>query len=177
MTAIVRWPGDDAEAWNRCELDGLEVPGLAIVKVKLSDELDIKKPKGLHGATITRQGRNPAKVSILVRMWEPEQFAAFQAIVVPLRPKVGRGNESSPVHIIHPKTMLWGIDKVIIQEIDDSNGERGDLYDVTFDCIEHFPPPKNVPATKTDTKLKTYENSVRSTAPPVAKPSATSSGP
>ena len=63
----VPWPDENPDAWNVCELGGLDMPGLANVKVRLSEELDIKKPKGGHGATITHQGYNPARVTITLR--------------------------------------------------------------------------------------------------------------
>jgi hypothetical protein len=177
MSAKIPWPDDNPAAWNRCELGGLDMPGLALVKVRLSEELDIKKPKGAHGATITRQGYNPAKVTILLRMWEAEQFEAFQDVVVPLRPKVGGGRSAEPLSIVHPRAALWGIQAVSILSIDDS-GDRGDRYDVTFECVEHFPPPKNVVATKTDSRAAPpRDNVLRAEPQNMPKPSAAGAGP
>jgi hypothetical protein len=165
------WPDDAPHEWDRCELGRLELPGLVRVRVRMSQEIDVKKPKGAHGATTTLQGINPARVTITLRMWNAEQFRTFQAVVVPLRSKVGKGDEKGAVDIEHPKTKMWGIRAVLIQEIDDDAGEQGDLYDVTFDCIEHRP-SSATNATKTpkapDTLGASDPNAIRKPDPPSA---------
>jgi hypothetical protein len=171
----VPWPDEAPEQWNRCELGGLELPGLAKVDIDLSEKLDVKKPQGGHGATITRDGYEPAKVSITLRMWEPAQFDEFQAIVPLLRPRVGGGRSPAPLAILHPKADLWGVKAVVLERISDRNGDRGDLYDVSFECIEHFPPPKTT-ATKTDkSTIGDFRNAIAATSPPM--PSQTNRGP
>lgn len=165
----VEWPDDNPFDWDRCGLGGLDLPGLARVRVRMSQELDIKKPKGSHGATTTLQGANPARVTITLRMWNAEQFRTFQAAVVPLRSMVGKSADKGAVDIEHPKTKMWGIRAVLIQDIDDNNDEHGDLYDVAFECVEHRPPPK-ASATKTPTSTDRLgasdPNSIRKPDPP-----------
>lgn len=181
--ATVPWLDDAPELWNTCELGGITLPGLCKVDVSLSQEVDVKKPKGKHGATLTRQGYNPAKVKVRVRVWEAEQFDELQVAIANVWPASLTRKKNAPtmkvdgpISIEHPKTRLWGIRGVTILGIEDNNGDRGDVYEVTFDCIEFYPSPKTT-ATKTDKKqLPTYDNSARQPdAPP--KPSATGNTP
>ena len=176
----VPWPDEAPELWNTCELGGIELPGIAKVDVHPSQEVDVKKPKGRHGATVTRHGYNPAKVKIRVRCTDAAQFADLQVVIANVWPaSLARKKNAQPaqvdgpIPISHPKAQLWGITGVTILSIDDTSGERGDIYELTFDCLEYYPPPK-VTATKTDTKtLPTYNNAIR--APD--KPSATGNTP
>lgn len=184
----VPWPDEAPELWNTLSLGGVALPGLAKVDVRVSQEIEVKKPKGKHGATETRQGYNPADVKIRLRFWEPEQFTQFQTVLAKLWPEVAAskkdgqpGKVDGPVKIDHPKTRLWNITAIQIKSIDDKNGDSpGGFYDIDLDCIKYYPPPK-VNATKTDKKtLDAFagKNALDKGGPtPPTKPSVTGNHP
>lgn len=177
--AGIPWPHDDPGAWNTCELAGIALPGLAHVKVKLSEELEVKKPKGGHGATITRQGYALSDVTIVLRMWTAAQWEEWQGTVKSLRPapKSGDGTGARPVAITHAKANAYGIRAISIKEITDDAAAEGftGLYEVTLACVEHAPPPK-VTATKTDSNSNLEQNFEQPFQKP-AKPSTTGNRP
>lgn len=180
----IPWLDDAPDAWNTVKLGGLAVPGIARVGVKPSQEVEIKKPKGKHVGSTTRQGYNAARVTIKVTVWTPEQFAELRTLIASIWPAARAMKQAGepakvdgPIPVSHPKTQLWGINAITLLDIEDPENDTGDRYELTLSCVEYLPPPKKS-ATKTDTKhLPDFEDEFSKPAPAPAKPSTTENTP
>lgn len=176
--AKVPWPDDDSDSWDTLHLGGVEFPGVAKVDVDLEEEIDVKKPKGGNGASLTRQGDMPAKLAITLRVWEPGQFGLLQDLLPTIRPKVTSAKDRKALAIKHPKCLMWGIESIAIQKIKDhSGGEGGTYYELSFDCVELMKDAaRKKKATKTD-KIPQFDNVLVPKPAPPAPPSKTENHP
>ena len=173
---MIKWLSEDPDGWNTVKLGKHVLPGICTVSLDLEERIDIKKPDGTHGATVTRKGVDPASVIIQLKMWQREQIAALQKMLPDLRPDPRR-DTGSHLPIVHPKTALWGIPAVLIRKIKDPpNEEGGKFYILTFDCIE-FLPPQTKSGLKTETKLDPRkQNLAADLVNKPSKPSKTNTG-
>lgn len=153
---------NNGRAWGTLKLGGLTMPGLVKVGVELSEEIEIKKPKGAIGATTTYQGREPASVQIVVTLYDSHgdtgaaQLAEMEKMIAVVRPKVTKDPKkaSSALSIEHPKCTMWGISSVTVQKISDPPDDNAQMKTITFSCVEFKPPPAGAkPATKTEKSL------------------------
>lgn len=151
----VPFPYRASRSWNEVVLGKYSLPGLGKLDIRVSNEVEKKKPKGTSGASTTFQGRNVASLKLSLAMWDEEQFAAFQEMLPDLWPSISK-EAAAPLEIVHPKARLWGIRSVVIETIDDTQPDNsGDYYVIKFDLSQWQPPVKtgSGSATKTATSL------------------------
>lgn len=99
--------------WDRCSLDGDDVPGIVDVQVAPRLKHDAKKAHGRDGGPTFLLGLEPVKVEIVVRIWHPKQWREFLALVA----KVWRkANKSSPKAVAPPPK------KKVAPKIEDDGG-------------------------------------------------------
>lgn len=159
--AVAFWDNDDPEEaaeWDRCNLGGELLPGVATVKCPTSRSVDGKAVPGKDGATFKDKGRDLAKVTISLHITTSEEFLRWQAMRPKLEPQK-LGGLKSPLAIEHPKTELAGVPSVYVTGIEESDPNARDGMTVTIQCIEYRKAPK---ATKQGTK--TVEEPAKSTA-------------
>ena len=94
-----------------------------LIEQPLDPLLQLSRQRGggvSGGAFVGQRDRfaDPEGVTALARTWEGTATRT-------VRTKVGKGADAGAVEIGHPKTTMWGIRAVLIQEIDDSNDEHG----------------------------------------------------
>ena len=148
--------------YDTCMLGGILLPGLAQVTGSDGRELDIKKAKGVNGATITDNGSDVEDVNIVLTIWTRAQWKAFQAIVPQINPSNTK-TKKSPKDIVHPILNLFEIRRVYIQKISLPQPSRlKGAMEVTIACKGWRPEPKN-PASTTNTAKKS-DNSKESGA-------------
>ncbi len=169
----IPWPDRAPSKWDTVVLGGVALPGIGTVAVKLSNELDVKKPKGGAGASVTAQGPEAATVTITLAFHSAEHLAEWQDAVKVLRPKK---DVVSAKKIVHPKTQIYSIDAVLVQTIDDEDNKRGDTYTVKIHCVEFTGTPKGA-QTKTEKRLDPREQILAETITNLPKPSAGNTGP
>src|SRR5262249_22088049 len=135
---------------------------------KREHEWDIKKGKGTLGGTVTFVGRPPAKGSIIFYLWTPAHFTAwdkFRAILKfdPTKKTV------QAVDIFHPSLADIEVKSVVTESIGNIVHEGQQLYSITVDFLEYFPPPKT-PAigTPTGSKSNSKSGSTSGDSDPVA---------
>lgn len=127
--------GDNPNAWDKCVLAGVELPGIANVEPTVEAKVDHKAIPGTHGAKLTYLGYEPAKVKISLTLWTPEQLQAYQELVPLIRPR----EKILPVDIAHPSCALHGITSVKVLKIEGPkrNGS-GDFCTIELSAIENW---------------------------------------
>jgi hypothetical protein len=133
--------GGDEAAWDFCWLGDALLPGIASLEVTKTRSVDVKKSRGTDGATLSDDGYEPARVTVRLRMWTAEQWAAYQDLLPQIDPQ-RPGGLREPVAIVHPEVNVRGIDTVYVTSISGSSPERGGAKVETIECIQWFPQPK-----------------------------------
>jgi len=165
-------PGTD-DSWDLCVLGGEFLPGAIRVRVKLGNELDVQKPKGAKGATIRDEGANPSEVSIQCQISEQAEMDQLARCMPFLR--TSKKNRD-PLVIEHPHPNMWGIDKVIISEIESEDPDPVEGMTVTISCKEWFPAPSEVKQTTSKTAEQKAKDEAAAWAPFVDKELGPGSG-
>lgn len=153
MTAIPDWYEGE---WDPCWLNGIAVPGVAIVDVDLESDLDQQKANGRRKARTRDKGDKPHKVAIEITM-TPAERDAFAELVPILDPGRRKGVRD-PIYIENANANLWGITVITIKKIKSPTPRAGGFWVVTIDAEEWTPEPKVVkkatkkPAKKGETK-------------------------
>jgi hypothetical protein len=110
-------------------LDGVEVPGISEVECEATQRLEIAKPTGTDGGTITKRGFEPAVVNITITIF-PKHLPDLEALIDRLwhdpgkpsrqdRPvfnEVGKALLTGAISIAHPR-LTKGLTHVVIERI------------------------------------------------------------
>ena len=147
---IPHWD-DDAESWDKLEIGEWVMPGVWTVDFSLRREVDVKKAPSTDGASLTDKGYQPPLLTLRGRMVEREEWARLQEIMPRLHPK-RKGSAREPYRIVHPKTLLAGIQTIYIHEIDAIDLDNG-ILTLELRAYEHEK-PKPVPKPKIEDVLK-----------------------
>ncbi len=166
----IPWLSDNGgKPWNSGTLGGVSLPGIVSVGVTCSDEVEVKKPKGINGASTTFQGREPAEIEIVLSLHDDgegsgaAQFAALQKLLDVVRPRVTKDAKkaSSALAFVHPKADLYRIAAVICRKISDPPDTEADRKKISLSCVEFIPPVKGgASATKTEKSLDPRKQSL-----------------
>lgn len=137
-------------AWDTIKLGGSVCPGIARVTIKVGSGLDIQKPKGNKGATITDNGDPPLGIVIELEL-QPDEMDDFVREILPgLRPP-GRNGGRSPLTIEHPMAAIVNVTAIVVGPFDIPQPRSGETMKIRFDCYEH----KNAPVpVKTKKKIQ-----------------------
>lgn len=140
--ATISNPLRDPRVYDFIELAGRENPGIAqVTGFKRPFGWDVKKGKGVKGATLTLGDYPPAEGSIKFLLWLEEHFEQWDEFVEIFQ--YDRNKKAAPaVDIWHPHLAAIGVDSVVCKEIGQMVHEGKQLYTVTVDLIEYWPPPK-----------------------------------
>jgi len=136
----IPWLDESPEAWDTVQLGGFTLPGAADIDGDLEDKMDVKDAGGSDGASITIKGRQPAALTIVLRIWTRAQWKLFEPIFEQLYPTPGTIRK--PYDIVHPKTKLARIKSVLIRKISLPKRSPDGLVTVTFTCLEFLLPSK-----------------------------------
>lgn len=134
--------------WDCVFLNGNPIPGLCKIKASPTVKFDPKKPGGVDGLTITKQGYLPGPVEIEVVLWTQEQWEFFQSIADEIWIKPRRAGTLKAIDISHPGTDLWKIKSVVVQGV--SVPEDGPIPQskvIRIKAVEFLPPGKTVTKT------------------------------
>ncbi|MGZ3454446.1 MAG: hypothetical protein ACXWUG_20255 [Polyangiales bacterium] len=175
MPAAPPFWNDDPESWDTAVVGGVQLPGLARIDgLELASKWDVKEAPGTDGATETYQGYTPSSFTLLLRMWERDQWTAWLGLVPKFRPRPGK-ESPDPVEVVHPELAAWGIARAIIRKLKPKKSD--DVYEVSFDMLEYFPQPKkSVTSTATSASQGVWNALDGSPDPRHARPPTPSSG-
>jgi hypothetical protein len=140
--------------WTTAFLGGMRLPGLCKVLNGLTEiGIDMKKPEGKDGSTITVKGYKPGKFEIACTVWSSDQWDVLQNIIsVVWREKKKKAKLATlAIDVSHPALVLLGVSSCVIEGITfPQPGEFDGSMMVGFKCVENVAPGKKS-ATKTAT--------------------------
>lgn len=140
----------------------------------VTNDWDVKKPKGADSARTSDEGYVPAKFSMTVLLCKPEHFRTYEALVQAGKPRPGK--EPKPVVIIvHPLLQLYALTMCRLEKIRFLDFKEVDQYEAKFDLLEWTPDPpkaakvqaKQTPASQGITlrEVNVYGDARRATKP------------
>jgi hypothetical protein len=145
MASIV-WPYDDPFVYNRLILGPYVIPGRAECHgVTAKRAIDVKKPKGKSGGTITDNGCEHTKVKFLIHQWKREHHAEWQRVFPMISPR-REGATKEPFEALN--AYLWEQDirnvlvSMILPKPYDTKGKRI----IEIELEEWLPETKTVKA-------------------------------
>lgn len=127
--------------WDFVIVGAVRTPGIAIVhEFKRKHEFDVKKSKGVYGATITFVGRPPATGRIELQLWQSQHFSDLQDFIPNLKYDPTKSTVQA-VDIYYPSLDLIDIRSVVCESIGNITHKGQKLYGVEIELLEYFPPP------------------------------------
>ncbi len=135
-------PIDNAQSFDKIEIDGDECPGICVLKgFKRPTEWDVKRGKGTKGGTVTLTQLPPAKGTATFSLWLTEHFSAWATFRRKFKYDPTK-KTANAVDIYHP----WLADLDIISVVTESIGliehQGKGLYTIEVELLEYLPPPK-----------------------------------
>jgi hypothetical protein len=164
------------QEWDVINIGGVDSPGVCVVgKTKRHNVFDVKRGKGVKGATITYEGDEPASFDVTFTLWrdpkvtsptDPDDFANWEAFVPLLRYDPSKKTMQA-VDIYHPSLVPIDINRVLCEDIGNIV-HVGDLkYEVEVRFLEYRPPP---PVDVTTTPAGSKATVKKPDADPAAEP-------
>lgn len=132
-------------AWDIVTIGGQVLPGICIVRGKRGKRFDVKKKKGSDFATLTKQGYEPAEISIVNRIWTRQQLHALELMMPMLEAPTQQLPDGTlqALEIRHPALDLRNINAMVIKDIGLLGpGSTKGVMEQTITCLEYKPPKK-----------------------------------
>lgn len=128
-------------SWDEATLDGKLIPGLVKVEPKRGAKYDEKEAPGQSGAKVTFKGFQSAKLKIVIRIWTPEQEAAFDADILPLIDPLPGKESPKGYPFIHPGAAKRKIDGILVEDVDGPKlSDDGQFQEWTVEAFEYRKP-------------------------------------
>lgn len=135
-------PIDNPQSWDTVRIGQVTSPGICeIGDWKQKPEWDVKRGKGVLGATITFVGRAPARGTITFKLWTSAHFVAWDSFR-PLFKYNPAKKAVQAIDIFHPSLADIELNSVVCEGIGSAKHMGGGLYTIDVDLLEYFPPPK-----------------------------------
>lgn len=143
------------QVWDAVFVGGQFSPGVCQLSgFKRAFQFDVKKGKGALGATVTFVQRPPAEGTIKFLLWLPFHFGQWDQFR-PLLKYDPTKKAVQAIDIYHPSLNDLEITSVVCKSIGAIEHEGNQLYSITVEVLEYFPPPKasavSTPSTSTGT--------------------------
>lgn len=138
------WQDNTDVSWDLLVIADLEFVGFATLIGGMDRDIQIKKPKGADGATMTDNGYNPAKFSITLKLVEQVDWDAYQNDLLPQIHPRRKGGSRTPVIVTHPAINVNGVSRVYFTQIGMPEIGSDKIATVKLQCVEWFPAPRVV---------------------------------
>lgn len=130
---------------DRLVVAGLQFPGICTVQgVEDSDDIQVKKPTGSAGASITNRGRNPSDFTTVHQLWEDEHFDMLVSVI-----ELTKNDPKKPLRGLkmeHPELARANVFYAIRKKVGQLTRKGKQLYEITFSWIQFASPGGNVTA-------------------------------
>jgi len=131
-----------SDQWHTLKIDGVALPGMAKVEIKIKDNRDKQKSPGANKTRTRNKGSDGASLKITIELADDEDIKKFESVAVPILRKRSNKAAPDPHRITHPLASMWGISVVTIGEISVPAPSSKDGMKVSFDLDEWSPEPK-----------------------------------
>ena len=122
---IPHWE-DDEQAWDTLQLGPWVMPGVWTVDFSVRREMDVKKAVSTDGARLKDKGYMPPQLTFIGKLIAREHWSKLQEIMPKIHPR-RKGASRDPYRVVHPKTLLMGIENIFVHEIDAVSLDKGVL--------------------------------------------------
>lgn len=168
-------------SWAVVKLAGQVLPGLCAVRGKRGQRFDVKRVKGADFATLTKQGYDPADITIVHRIWTPQHlYALWQIMPILEAPTLVKPDGTlDAVDIYHPALALRDVRSVVVKSISFLHPSQVvDVMEEEFELMEYRPlGKKNATATANGSspyKVQTVSNQAQVKASAAPTPPSSS---
>ncbi len=152
-----------ATYWDLIIIADLEFLGFAELTGGVSRDIQVNKPKGSDGATITDNGYKPAQISVTLKLVTQLDWDEYQEILLPAIHPRRKGGPRTPVVLTHPALNVLGVTRIYFTSIGAPKIGSDKIGTVELKAIEWFPAPK--PVKKAAGKGKTNPNAGKAGEP------------
>lgn len=134
----MRVPGWNAEPllWHRLTLDGVPVPGVAIVRGGHERREDSLEVPGEDGASVTHLGYGGAVFDVEVILWTDEHVRQWEQVYRRFRPRKG---EPMAVLAVHPALQLADAGQLYVRRMTVPEHERAGVWRAYIELVEFVP--------------------------------------
>lgn len=133
-----------ATYWDLIIIADLEFLGFAELTGGVSRDIQVNKPKGADGATITDNGYKPAQISVTLKLVTQLDWDEYQEILLPAIHPRRKGGPRTPVVLTHPALNVLGVTRIYFTSIGAPKIGTDKIGTVELKAIEWFPAPKPV---------------------------------
>lgn len=134
-------PFEAPGAWDTTVIAGVLFLGLAAPDGDVGNALDIKKPKGRDGGTISDAGAVAAEFTITFRVWDRVTWASWGQVFRAIDPQ-RTPDRRTPVDVTHPALAEKNITRIYVKTV--SIAKRvGNEWHYTAKCIQWMPTVKD----------------------------------
>jgi len=132
---------DDPDLYDTLFLGGEQIVGICTVKVSRKVKIDKKSAKGKNKAVVTKQGVEPAEVTITVRVLDRADFKKLQSQMELFEPltKWKEDSHGDALDIAHWATKMRGIEAIIVESADGPELKDG-ILELTIKAVEFKKP-------------------------------------
>jgi hypothetical protein len=137
-----------AKDWHYIVIAGSRSPGAIAIDgihgFERETGWDIKKGKGVKGASLTLTTLPPAEGSVDIQLWLPEHFAQWSAFARLLKYDTSKTSPTAAdaVSIEHPSLVDVDVNLVVTRKVHPLRHRGRGLYIATIEFIEWMQPPK-----------------------------------
>jgi hypothetical protein len=141
--------------WDQVRIGDYLLPGIAEVDAHHVKRVHVKKMEGVDYGKITTAGKDPAEVTVKVKIWTPEQLNVLAFCLQIIDPPFDIvGNVAADVlNIVHPSLQLRNITQVVTKDV--GILKRSSVHGV-WEMVMHFVEYKK---TKDGNNTKTADGS------------------
>lgn len=133
----------NAALWDQLVLDNTGYAFLVsdVEGTGFDRKLDVRHSAGREGAHVRWKGWPPREFSVTVQCWEPEHFAALDALIHTLAPEGGDASRRAAYHTVyHPALAQVGITQCLFKHASLLRRVAQGKYEQKFDFLEYSPP-------------------------------------
>lgn len=118
LDALPHWH-DEPDVYDALFLAGQRIPGVVTVDISRKVKIDKKSPKGKHKGTITKQGLEPAELSIEIQVLDPADVETLRGQMNLLEPvpDTDKATADDALDITHWTTAWRGIEAIVVEDL------------------------------------------------------------
>lgn len=133
---------DEPDLYDALFLGGEQIPGISTVKISRKVKIDKKSAKGKNKAVVTKQGVEPAEVTITVRVLDRADFQRLRELMPLFEPVPDKekATDKDALDIAHWAASLRNLQAIIIESADGPELKDG-ILELTLKAVE-FDKPK-----------------------------------
>lgn len=137
---------DDPELWNRLYIEDIVFDETDVqIDGAFGTNWDVQTAPGTDGPPGINKGYEPVKPKITWMLYTEEHQRSYEFLLSLVQPKPGKQAPKVSVTVVHPLLRMHKKEKFKIALIHLLKPVGGSQMQATWDLIEHFDAPKQIP--------------------------------